>query len=142
MALRVVVDTDVMMAGFSSATGASRRLLLAVLDGEVQMLLSTPLLLEYEAVLTRPSVLAMAKGSAADVFTILDELIGLCVPVALDYRWRPVARNPDDDLVLEAAINGGANVVASFNVGDMQSGARRFGIAVERPGAVLNRIKP
>jgi hypothetical protein len=44
-------------------------------------------------------------------------------------------------LVLETAINGGAEVVASFNVADMEAGARRFGIAVERPGTVMRRIK-
>jgi putative PIN family toxin of toxin-antitoxin system len=141
MALRVVLDTDVMVAGFASATGASRRLLLAVLDGEVRMLLSTPLLVEYEAVLTRPAMLAMAGVSAGEVMAVLDELAGLCVPVAFDYRWRPQARDPDDDLVLETAINGGAEVVTSFNVSDMQAGARRFGIAVERPGMVMKRIK-
>jgi len=139
--LRVVLDTDVMVAGLSSATGASRRLLLAVLDGEVRMLLSTPLLIEYEAVLTRPAVLAMAGVSAEEVMAVLDELTGLCTPVAFDYRWRPQARDPDDDLVLETAINGGAEVVASFNVADMQAGARWFGIVVERPGIVVRRIK-
>lgn len=141
MALRVVLDTNVMVAGFASATGASRHLLLAVLDGEVKMLLSTPLLVEYEAVLTRPVVLAMAGVSAGDIAAVLDELAGLCVPVAFDFRWRPQARDPDDDLVLETAINGGAEVVASFNVSDMQVGARRFGITVERPGMVMRRIK-
>ena len=55
MKLRVVLDTDVMVAGFASASGASRRLLLAVFDGKIRMLLSTPLLIEYEAVLTRPA---------------------------------------------------------------------------------------
>ncbi len=141
MALRVVLDTDVMVAGLASAKGASRRLLLAVLDGEVRMLLSTPLLVEYEAVLTRPALLSMAGVSAEEVVAVLDELAGLCARVAFDYRWRPQARDPDDDLVLETAINGGAEVVASFNVADMQAGARRFGIVVERPGAVMRRIE-
>ena len=71
---------------------------------------------------------------------MLDELAGLCVPVTFDYRWRPQARDPDDDLVLETAINGAADVIASFNVADMHAGAQRFGIAVERPAAVLERM--
>ncbi len=141
MALRVVLDTNVVVAGFNSANGASRRLLLAALDGEVCLLLSTPLLLEYEAVLTRPAVLTMAGVSVEEVIAALDEFAATCVPVAFDYRWRPQARDPDDDLVLETAINGGADVVASFNVADMQAGAWRFGIAVERPGTVVRRIR-
>lgn len=141
MVLRVVLDADVMVPGLSSATGASRRLLLAVLDGQVKMLLSTPLLVEYEAVLTRPAILAMANVSAEEVIAVLDELAGLCIPIAFDYRWRPQARDPDDDLVLETAINGGAELIASFNIADMQAGARRFGIMVERPGVVVRRIR-
>jgi putative PIN family toxin of toxin-antitoxin system len=139
--LRAVLDTDVMVAAFASAAGASRRLLLAVLDREIRLLLSTPLLLEYETVLTRPARLEAAGVTAAEVLAVMDELAGLCVPVAFDYRWRPQAHDPDDDLVLETAINGGAEVIASFNIADMAAGARRFGLAVERPGMVLRRIR-
>jgi hypothetical protein len=64
---------------------------------------------------------------------------GLCVPVALDYRWRPVAADPDDDIVVETAVNGGSDVIATFNIDDMRAGAARFGIAAERPAAVLQR---
>ena len=140
MALRVVIDTSVMVAGFASGRGASRRLLLAALDGEVRLLLSTPLLVEYEAVLTRSAMLAMFGVSAEEVAAVLDELAGLCVQVVFDYGWRPQAHDPDDDLVLETAINGGADVVASFNVADMRAGARSFGIGVERPSVVVRRI--
>jgi putative PIN family toxin of toxin-antitoxin system len=140
MLLRVVLDADVIVAGFGSGSGASRRLLVAALDEEIRLLLSTPLLIEYEAALTRPAMLAMTGISAEEVAAALDEFVIVCVPVALDYRWRPQARDPDDDLVLETAINGGADVVASFNVADMQPGARRFGIPMERPGAVVRRM--
>jgi hypothetical protein len=61
------------------------------------------------------------------------------VPVALDYRWRPVAADPDDDIVVETAVNGGADVIATFNIDDMHAGAARFGFAAERPAAVLQR---
>ena len=141
MPLRVVLDTDVMVAGFASGGGASRRLLVAALDGEIRLLLSTPLLVEYEAVLTRPAVLAMSDVSVEEVVAVLDELASLGVRVAFDYRWRPQARDPNDDFVLETAINGGADVVASFNVADMQAGAQRFGIPVERPGAAMRRME-
>jgi len=60
--------------------------------------------------------------------------------VALDYRWRPVAADPDDDMVVETAINGSAAVIATFNLGDMRTGARLFGVATERPSTVLRRL--
>jgi putative PIN family toxin of toxin-antitoxin system len=138
--LRIVLDTDVLLAAFDSPTGASRQLVLRILDGAVSLLMSTSLLLEYEAVLTRPKVLDMIGLDGASVLSVLDELAGLCVPVALDFRWRPVAADPDDDMVMETAINGGADIIATFNIRDMRAGAGRFGVAVERPATVLRRI--
>jgi putative PIN family toxin of toxin-antitoxin system len=139
--LRIVLDTDVMVAAFDSPHGASRQLLLEVLDGKASMLLSTSLILEYEAVLTRPRVLRMIGIDMAEVLEVLDELASCCVPVAFDFRWRPAASDPDDDLVLETAVNGAADVIATFNVADMNAAAARFSIAVDRPAAVLRRLR-
>jgi putative PIN family toxin of toxin-antitoxin system len=138
--MRIVIDTDVMVAAFCSAKGASRQLVLAILDGRATMLLSTGLMLEYEDVLTRPENLARSGLSVADVLEVLDELARLCRPVAFDYRWRPAARDPNDDLVLETAINGSAEVIATFNIRDMTA-ATRFGISVERPASVIGRME-
>lgn len=122
MPLRVVVDTDVVVAAFASDRGASRQLLIAVLDGQVRLVVPTPLLIEYEAVLTRPAVRSMAGVAVFEVAEALDEIASVGTHVVFDCRWRPQARDPNDDLVLETAINGSAAVVASFNVADMQRG--------------------
>jgi predicted nucleic acid-binding protein len=98
-------------------------------------------MLEYEATLTRPSVLEMIGLETAEVLAVLDELAGMCAPVGFDYQWRPAAHDPDDDFVLETAINGFAHAISTFNVRDMAAGAARFGIAVERPADVLRRIR-
>jgi putative PIN family toxin of toxin-antitoxin system len=142
MSLRVVMDTDVMVAAFTSATGASRILVTAVLDRRCTLLLSTALLLEYEAVLLRPATLRRAGIAATEVLEVLDELAGICRPVGFDFRWRPQARDPDDDVVLETAVNGGADVIATFNTRDMAAGAARFGVPAERPALVLRRLAP
>jgi predicted nucleic acid-binding protein len=55
--MRLVLDTDVLVAAFRSERGASRALLLAALDASYTLLVSTALWLEYEAVLTRPEQL-------------------------------------------------------------------------------------
>ena len=140
--LRLVLDTDVVFAAFHSPAGASRRLLLEILDGKALLLLSATLMVEYEAVLTRPGNLKKFGIGVADVLSVLDEIAGLCVPVTFDYRWRPGAADPDDDLVLETAINGAASAIASFNLADMRAGAAPFGITVERPVDILRRIEP
>ena len=58
MRFRYVLDTDVVVAALRSDQGASRQLLLAALNKRFDLMLSVPLILEYEAVLTRPEHLA------------------------------------------------------------------------------------
>jgi putative PIN family toxin of toxin-antitoxin system len=139
--LSIVIDTDVMVSAIESDSGASRQLLLEVLDGRAAVFLSTALMLEYEDVLTRPETLARSRLAATDIFQVLDELALVCKPVTLDFPWRPVAKDPNDDHVIETAINGQADVIATFNLKDMTAGAAAFGIVVERPAMVLRRIR-
>jgi predicted nucleic acid-binding protein len=49
-----VLDTAVLVAAFRSNTGASRRILELARAKKFRLLLSVPLISEYEAILTRP----------------------------------------------------------------------------------------
>jgi putative PIN family toxin of toxin-antitoxin system len=131
--MKIVLDTDVVVAALRSRLGASRSWLHAVLAGEVTLLLSVPLALQYEAVLTRPEHLARSGARIADIGTLLDALCAICEPVGISYLWRPVLREPDDEMVLEVAMNGGADRLLTFNERDFR-GASRFNMVVERPG--------
>ncbi|HEX2203352.1 MAG TPA: PIN domain-containing protein [Longimicrobium sp.] len=51
---RVVIDTNVLVAGLRSDRGASFRLLTLIGDPRVELNPSVPLVFEYEAVLKRP----------------------------------------------------------------------------------------
>ncbi|HQT62672.1 MULTISPECIES: putative toxin-antitoxin system toxin component, PIN family [unclassified Acidiphilium] len=139
--LRVVIDTDVLISGFISPEGASRQLVLDALDEKFALLLSTPLLVEYESVLRRPQHLARAKATDADVTEILDALAGICVPVAFDYNWRPTGAHADDELVIETAINGHADALATFNLKDMRDTGARFGFRAQRPGPLIRSMR-
>jgi predicted nucleic acid-binding protein len=131
--MRIVLDADVIVAAVRSRLGASRAWLRAVLTGEATLLLSVPLALQYEAVLTRPEHLAGGDATAAEIDRLLDALAAICEPVAISYLWRPTLRDPDDEMVLEAAMNGGADRLLTFNERDF-IGAGRFSMVVERPG--------
>jgi len=56
-----VLDTDVLVAAFRSDIGASRQVLEAARARRFDLLLSVPLMLEYESVLTRPEHLAASE---------------------------------------------------------------------------------
>jgi predicted nucleic acid-binding protein len=141
MLLRVLLDTSVLRAGFTSDAGASRQLLRAALTGRITAIATTALMLQYEDVLLRPETLAKAGVGAAEALGVLDGLCAVCEPVVVQVRWRPQSPDSGDDLVIDAAVNGRANAIATFNLRDLQAPAARFGIAAERPADTLRRIR-
>ena len=140
MSLRVLLDTSVVRAGFTSNAGASRRLLQAALTGKVIAIASTALMLECEDVLLRPKTLARGGVSAQDALGFLDGLCAVCRPVTVRVRWRLQSSDSGDDLVIDAAVNGLADTIATFNLRDLRVPAARFGIAAELPAGILRRI--
>jgi putative PIN family toxin of toxin-antitoxin system len=131
--LRLVLDTDVVVAAVRSGRGASRQLVLSALDGKIELLASVPLMIEYEAVLTRPEHLAVGSVTAVEVNQILDALAQVITPVHLRFLWRPRLKDPGDEMVLETAVNGGADRLVTFNLRHLARAAGEFGIRVVLP---------
>jgi putative PIN family toxin of toxin-antitoxin system len=140
--MRVVLDTNVVLTGLRSATGASAALLRAVRRKQVRLLSTVPLFLEYEEVLTRPEQLSASGLSTGDVEAVLDELARHVEAVEPFFLWRPQLRDADDDMVLECAINGRADALVTYNVRDFADAAPRFGLAILQPVDVLRRLFP
>src|SRR5216684_3692045 len=113
--MRLVVDTAVMVAAIRSDTGASRYLLVAGLEARFTMLASVPLLIEYQAVMSRREHLTASRLSATDLEALLDAVAAVAEPVLLDFLWRPALPDPDDDMVLETGVNGQADAIVTFN---------------------------
>ena len=139
--MRLVVDTNVMVAALRSDQGASRQLLLAALRGQYTLLVSVPLMVEYEAVLTRTEHLSASGASAEEVNEILDLLSSRLEPVNLAFLWRPMLRDTGDEMVLETVVNGGADALVTLNVRHFEGAARLFRFAVVSPGSALMMIR-
>lgn len=138
--MRTVLDTDVLVAATRSKTGASNALLRLVAAGRFDMLASVPLFMEYEAVLTRAEHLLASGSTREDVGAFLDYLAGLITPIEMHYFWRPQLDDVADEMVLETAINGQADLLVTFNTGHFRPAAR-FGIEVVPPSELLRRLK-
>jgi putative PIN family toxin of toxin-antitoxin system len=137
--VRVVLDTTVLVAAVRSDTGASRRLLVSALNKHFDVILSVPLMVEYEAVLKRTEHMTAAGATAGDIDAILDALAAAGTPVTPVFSWRPQLTDPGDEMVLEAAVNGHAGLIVTFNQSHFSRAAARFGIRSERP-AIAVRI--
>lgn len=139
--MKVVMDTDVLVTAVTSPLGASRVILRSIGTGELPAAASVPLMLEYESVLKRPETLSRAKGTVADMDVILNQLALVLEQVPIWYLWRPLLRDREDDMVLEAAANAAATHIVTFNLRDYGAVPTRFGIQVCRPADFLRDIR-
>jgi putative PIN family toxin of toxin-antitoxin system len=139
--VRIVLDTDALVAALRSDQGASRQLLLAALNREIVVLASVPVMLEYEAVLTRREQLERTGLTVEETNAILDALAAVIEPVTFRFLWRPRLKDPQDEMVLDTAVNGQAHRLATFNVRHLAEAAREFGIRAIPPGEIWRELQ-
>jgi putative PIN family toxin of toxin-antitoxin system len=129
------------VAALRSDAGASRQLLMAAFDGAIIMLVSVPLMLEYEAVLTRAEQLVEIGLNRQEMNEILDAVTSVAEPVDLQFHWRPRLTDPADEMVLETAVNGCADRLVTFNQRHFAEAAGSFGIRVSPPAELWHEIR-
>ena len=139
---RVVLDTSVITTALRSRMGASFVLLRAVQHRRLVPLATPSLFLEYEEVLKRDAQREVSGLSLDDVDELLGDLAALVEPVEVHLRWRPQLRDPDDEMVFEAAINGRADALVTYNLRDFSEAAPRFGVRLARPADLLKELLP
>lgn len=96
---------------------------------------------EYRDVALRPEHLAVARMSREKVLRLIEELEALAEPVLIVSKPRPLSSDPNDDMVLDLAINGRADAIVTQNAKHFAEPAGRFGIAVLSPGRLLQRVR-
>ena len=139
--MKIVMDTDTIIAALRSPTGASAELLRRVRRGEVKLMASVSLFMEYEAVASRPEHAAAAGLAGDQVEVFLNALAFLVEPVEVHFLWRPQLRDPADELVLEAAVNAQADALLTFNLRHFAQAAKKFDLNVLQPGPFLRSLK-
>lgn len=137
MTTSIVLDTNVLVAGLRSRRGASFRLLSMVGAPELELNLSVPLVFEYEDAAKRHA--ADLGLSDADVDDLLDYLCAVGRHRQIYFLWRPMLRDPKDDMVLELAVEAACDCIVTHNTRDF-SGAERFGVRIATPAEFLRRI--
>ena len=139
---KIVLDTSVVVAALRTRLGAGNAVLRLVAQRRLVALATPPLFLEYEDVLKRPEHRLVHGLSLGALDEFLAELAALIEPVEVHFQWRPQLRDSNDEMVLEAAINGGAEALVTYNVKDFAEAAEHFRISVFTPAEVLKKVKP
>jgi putative PIN family toxin of toxin-antitoxin system len=136
--LRAVLDTNVLVAGLRSPSGASNEVLRQLRAGRWRMLVSNHLLFEYEEVAKRHA--AEIPLALADIDDVLDAFCRAAEPHTLRPGWPPQLSDPDDEPLLQLAVEGGADGIITHNTRHLQP-AERFGILVLTPAQFLAQLK-
>lgn len=137
MTSRIVMDTNVLVSALRSRTGASFRLLSRIDGGKFSVCISVPLVLEYEAATKRMS---KAIGlTYSDIDDVLDYICLVADRYKVYYLWRPLLRDPRDDMVLELAVASNADAIITYNKADFK-GSEQFGVRIASPKEFLQQI--
>jgi predicted nucleic acid-binding protein len=98
-------------------------------------------MLDYEAICQLADHRLASALGLSEVEAFIEGLVALSTGATRHFRWRPQLRDPGDEMVLEAAVNGQAQALVTFNVRDYGAAPTRFGIDVFRPADLLRKIR-
>lgn len=133
----VVIDTNVLIAALRSRNGAAHHLLLSLPNNLYRPNISVPLFFEYEAVAKRTGL--VSGLTEKEIEAILDYLLRKSSVREIFYLWRPILKDPKDDLVLELAVESQSEYIITFNKNDFQ-GAEKSGIKVVTPQQFMKEL--
>ena len=115
--IRLVVDTNVVVRGLVNSSSPSGRVLQAVDNRDVLLLLSKPVLAEYRAVLTDPILTQRFPELTADRVEVALRRFRYLGEYLRAVRARfELPRDPRDEMLIELALSGKAtDLVSSDN---------------------------
>lgn len=108
------------------------------LRGNLTMLMDYKLACECREVALRAEQLHVSGRSREETVKILDALEAIAETVFVAFQHRPLSPDANDDMVLDVAINGNADVIVTNNTRHFREAAERFHVEVLTPAELLN----
>jgi uncharacterized protein len=140
MKSRIVIDTSVLISALIGSTGASRELIRLCLQGEYQPLMGNTLFLEYESVILREEIITLCTLTKQEIFALLDAFMSVCQWIDIYYLWRPNLKDEADNHLIELAIAGNAQIIATKNIKDFLNSDLIFpNLSILKPEQIVRR---
>ena len=137
---RLVIDTNVFVSGLISAAGSPAQILKAIQRRKAIHLVSDPIVEEYLRVLDYPQIRKFKKITDEFVADIAAYLVYQTERVELVSSIR-LSPDPDDDVFLETAVDGGANWLVTNDKADLLSLRTVEGIPIVSAREAIMRLR-
>ncbi len=138
MAIKIVVDTSVFISAIIGSTGLSRELIRRCLKNEYQPLMGNALFSEYESVMQRSEIIAKCPLTPTEISALLASLMNVSQWVYIYYLWRPNLKDEADNHLIELAVAGNAQIIATNNIKDFQNAELLFpNLSILKPEEII-----
>jgi putative PIN family toxin of toxin-antitoxin system len=137
---RLVIDTNIFLSGLISESGTPARLLRAIRNKKAIHLVSDPIVEEYLRVLEYPRIRKFKKVTDAFVADIVAYLLHHTERVELMSEIK-LSSDPEDDVFLETAVNGKANLLVTGDKVGLLSLRFVQGIAIVSASEAVDRLR-
>jgi putative PIN family toxin of toxin-antitoxin system len=138
MTIKIVVDTSVFISALIGSTGPSRELIRRCLQGEYLPLMGNALFSEYESVMQRPEIIAKCPLSLTEISALFASFMSISQWVSIYYLWRPNLKDEADNHLIELAVAGNAEIIATNNIKDFQNAELLFpNLSILKPEEII-----
>ncbi|MDI6654994.1 MAG: putative toxin-antitoxin system toxin component, PIN family [Candidatus Hydrothermarchaeota archaeon] len=110
--MKITVDTNILISA-AFWLGNPRRIIKRVEDGKLELVLSAEILEEFEEIMGQDKFQLKLENINATVSDVVSKLVEMSEVVGISSRVKAVKEDPDDDKVLECAVNGKADFIVS-----------------------------
>jgi putative PIN family toxin of toxin-antitoxin system len=139
--VRIVLDTASFVTAIRSSEGAVGKIVRMVFRGELVVLMDHKLGLEYRDVALRQKHVEASNLNSEEILSLIEALEAFAESVNVIDLHRPLSPDPNDDMVLDLAVNGRADALVTGNTKHFAAAGRRFGIPVLTPAELLKRLR-
>lgn len=134
MVTKIVVDTNVFVSVLiGQSESASRELFRQCLQGKYQSLMGNALFAEYHDVINRDNIRDLCPLTSIEKTNLLAAFISVCQWVRVYYLWRPNLLDEADNHLIELAVAGNAEIIATRNIKDFKRSHPRQSLQRREP---------
>jgi len=142
MSIRVIIDTNVLVAGLISGKGPNRKILRLCFEETLQPYIGNALYKEYQDLLSRENIQALCKQTSFTLSEFLDDFASICKPADVWFLWRPNLKDEADNHIVELAVAANVTYIITNNISDFaQAELQHVGHTVITPPDLLKLLR-